>query len=55
VHLVSEKSSGRRFAVKVIRRRKSAKDAKLIQTEFLILQQMQHRHVVKFYHTILQK
>ena len=55
MHLVTERNSGTRYAVKVIIRRKTAIDKKLIQTEFLVLQQMQHRHVVKFLHTILHK
>ena len=55
MHLVCEKTTNIRYAVKVIPRKVTMTNTKLIQREFLILQQMQHRNVVSFLYPLMHK
>ena len=54
VHLVKEKISDMKYAMKVLPRTRGA-SAKMIQREFLILQEMQHQNVVRFKYCLIKK
>ena len=55
VHLVWENNSGKEYAVKAIHRKKNSAIPKMIQREFIILQQIQHANVVSFKFCIINK
>ena len=54
MHLVKEKISDMKYAVKVLPRTREA-SAKMIQRELLILQEMQHQNVVSFKYCLIRK
>ena len=55
VHLVFDFNTGKEYAVKAIPRKKNSAIPKMIQREFIILQQIQHPNVVGFKFCIINK
>lgn len=55
VHLLWENATEKEYAIKAIPRNKGSAIPKMIQREFIILQQMQHANVVSFKCCIINK
>ena len=55
VHLVFDFNTGKEYAVKAIPRKKNSAIPKMIQREFIILQQIQHPNVVGFKFCMINK
>lgn len=55
VHLMREVATSDEYAVKAIPRKGGSSSAKLIRSEFLILQQMQHPNVINFKYCIMTR
>jgi serine/threonine protein kinase len=55
VHLLSENATEKEYAIKAIPRKTGSAIPKMIQREFIILQQIQHANVVSFKYCIINK